>query len=166
MATVLLLNETDLPTFTLMGGEIDTDKWTPCLRDIQVTELKPILGKALYNKIMADYDNDALDGKYEELYAEYIFDYLIHSTSALYMHIGTVMVTNGGISVAIPDGNQAITPEKEAQLSNFQRSRAKHFERGMKKFLKDNATDIPEYVLPHNDDPTTDILGWYIPDEY
>ena len=60
----LLLSDQELLQNTVLGGNIDTDKYKICVQDAQLSKLVEILGEDLYEKIKTDYENDDLIGDY------------------------------------------------------------------------------------------------------
>ena len=57
---IYLITSQEIKDNTSMGGNVDPDKYIHFINDIQVTVLEPILGTALYDKILADFDSSSL----------------------------------------------------------------------------------------------------------
>lgn len=146
MGMILLLSENDLSKNTPMNGNIDVDRWVPCVKDAQKTELEPILGNILYKKICNDYYNDQLTGDYLELYEDYIKDYLMHESASLYLSIGAYLVTNAGITKQNPEGTIAVSKEEVDYLVVEQRRLANNYRRKLLQYLKKNKDNFIEYV--------------------
>lgn len=67
-----IIRQSDIVKYTPIGGNVDIDKFLPCVLDAQITDLEPLLGESLYDKIATDYENNDLAGLYLTLYDDYI----------------------------------------------------------------------------------------------
>jgi len=68
----LFLKENDIPALTSFSGNIDADSLKPHIFTAQTNDIKRILGTDLYNKMLADYEADALTGLYKTIYEDYL----------------------------------------------------------------------------------------------
>lgn len=142
MAT-LLIRPSEITEFTPMGGNVDEDKYLPCVFDVQVTVIEPLLGEALFDKVLEDFADNSLTGLYLELYNTYLTPILRHQVFAEYIEIGAYMVTNAGIFKNQPD-NAVVAEKSEIQyFAQTHRSKAQLYIDRCKKWLK--TSGIPEY---------------------
>lgn len=126
-----------------MGGNVDIDKYKPCIFDVQVTVIEPLLGNELYEKIKTDFDSDELAGLYLELYDSYLKPILRHQVFAEYVEIGAYTVANGGIFKHQPDNSEVVSKSEVQYLAQTQRTKAQMYVERAKKWLCEN--NIPEY---------------------
>ena len=56
METVLFASPQEITISTIVGGNVDVDKYNMHISDTQVFTIKPLLGSLLYDKIVADED--------------------------------------------------------------------------------------------------------------
>lgn len=103
MEDILLLYPNDISTYTNISGNLDLDRITPYIRLAQRTELKRILGLDLYNKIAEDFKNDALTGKYLELYTNFVKDILINYASYYVIIFNSIRTDNKGNFLYSPE---------------------------------------------------------------
>ena len=144
METVILLKENELTKNTLLGGNIDTDLYIPCIKDAQIIRLEEILGETLYDKICLDFENDDLSGLYETLHSKYIVPFLIAAASVEYLLIGAYKVSNNGIFKAQPVNTVAIEKNEVDYLVNNMRLKSEMYQDRMTRWLMLN--QLPEWV--------------------
>jgi hypothetical protein len=144
-----IIRAVDIAKYTPIGGNVDIDKFLPCVLDAQITDLEPLLGESLYNKICADYEADDLSGLYLTLYENYIKPFLIHSSAKNYFLIGAYQIGNGGIMKHTSENSEGISKSEIDYLYTNQRSKCEVYAGRMKKWLSLNrleeyytATDI------------------------
>ena len=140
---ILLIKASDLTKNTPLGGNIDIDRYTPCLWDAQLLKLEPILGETLYNKICTDFSTSDLTGDYLILYTNYIKPFLIHATAENYLLIGAYQIANGGIYKHSAENAETISKSEVDYLVVNQRSKAEAYAMRMEKWLCKN--NISEY---------------------
>ena len=56
MAELLLVKPEEITESTIMGGDVDLDKYTYTIFNTQIMTIEPLLGTLLYDKIKVDYD--------------------------------------------------------------------------------------------------------------
>lgn len=161
--TVILLKNNDLTINTSLGGSIDPQRYLHCIKDAQKTELKPMIGTALYTKLMLDFKENELEGVYKELYDDYVKDFIIHQAASLYLAIGAYQVSNAGITKTSTDNTTTVNKEELDYLVVHQRNLANHYLRQMIKFLKLNLDEIPEYKTLEIKPENKTFYGLYLP---
>ena len=97
MAEFLFITPQEITNTTVLGGNVDLDKYLFCIANTQVTTIEPLLGSELYDKIKTDAENDTLAGLYLELYTEFVKPITKNESLAQYLEIASYMVTNGGV---------------------------------------------------------------------
>lgn len=139
----LLIRPSEITQFTPMGGNVDVDKYTTCIYDVQVTVIEPLLGKSLYEKIKTDFANNSLVGKYEILYKDYLKPILRHQVFAEYVEIGSYTVANGGIYKHVPENAEVASKAEIQYLAQTQRTKTQIYIERAERWLRENS--LPEY---------------------
>jgi len=139
----ILLNDNEITESTLLGGNIDIDRYKFCIIDAQISKLEESLGETLYEKIKTDFENNDLTGDYLILHTKYIKPFLIHQSALEYLKIGAYHVSNGGIYKHTPSNGTAIDKNEVDFLVENQRVKAEMYMQRMEKWLSLNR--IPEY---------------------
>lgn len=139
----ILLNDNEITESTLLGGNIDVDRYKFCIIDAQISKLEESLGETLYEKIKTDFENNVLTGDYLILHTKYIKPFLIHQSALEYLKIGAYHVSNGGIYKHTPSNGTAIDKNEVDFLVENQRVKAEMYMQRMEKWLSLNR--IPEY---------------------
>ena len=111
----LIISIDDISRLSGFDGNIDNDSINPFIFMAQNSEIKRILGVALYDKIVSDYDSDTLAGNYELIYNDYIATILAYFTCSFYLQLGVAKVSQNGVYL--------VTPEKTEQLTDEQREK-------------------------------------------
>ncbi len=79
---VLLISDDILKDRTAIHGNIDSKMLYPEVKVAQDMYIHPILGTALYDKIIDDVDAGTIAGDYKTLLDDYIIDCLLYYTLA------------------------------------------------------------------------------------
>lgn len=82
---ILLIKPNDIFLNTTLQGNIDETRLIPMIANVQNLNIKPLLGISLYNKILTDFDADALAGSYETLYNDYLVDIISNLVASEYV---------------------------------------------------------------------------------
>jgi hypothetical protein len=145
MATIILLKNNELTKNTILGGNIDADRFIPAIKAAQNTKIKPLLGKELYNKVCTDFASSSLSGDYLELYNDYLKDMVIYSSSEIYLSVGAYMVSNNGITKIKTENSETVEKNEVDFLVQQYAKLYNHYEREFIKWIKLNP--LPEYTL-------------------
>ena len=142
MATYLITSQ-EVKSNTSMGGNVDSDNIMHLIFDAQIMVLENILGTALYNRIVNDFDLGNLSGIYLRIFVIYIKPVLWHSTYAAYLREANVLAKNGGVFTNTPEEATATPLENIQYVAKNAQSKADVYIERLTRFLCDN--DVPEY---------------------
>lgn len=162
MDDVILLSDNEITESTVLGGNIDVDKYRFCIIDAQNSRLEETLGEVLLQKIKDDFVGGFLTGNYQILYEKYIVPFLIHQSALEYILIGAYMVNNGGIYKHTPQNGQPAEKTEVDFIVNNQRNKSDMYLIRLEKWLCKNK--LPEYKCdPENIvNPKKQSVGtWY-----
>jgi hypothetical protein len=160
--TTILLAADDITKNTLLGGNIDVSRLVPPIKDYQKTRLKELLGKALYNKICADFETQTLSGLYLELYDDIVKELCIHGGTENFLMFGAYMISNNGITKTKTDSSETISKEEVDYIVQASRKLVAHYEDEFRSWIK--ANPLPEYPLTiKNSNPNIiNVGGWVL----
>lgn len=161
MNDALLIRSGDrlINRLSVINGNVDLDKITPSIWISQVTDVKRILTKDLYNKVLSDFENDTLSGDYLELFDDYVSNILIFYSSSDFILKNSIMVSNGGNFKHQPENSQTTDVKEVDRLVKYYRDLGNHFEMEFYEWIKDK--NIPEYNRGCGD-VETNIKNWYV----
>lgn len=166
MAELLLIKPEEITETTIMGGDVDLDKYTYTIYNTQIMTLEPLLGTQLYDKIKVDFEADTLSGLYLTLYTEYIKPILKYKSVAEYISIANYMLTNGGVLKHQADNKEIPTIGEIETLSGKYDSIAQMYIERFDKFMTLNSNSIPEYLTSQDDVNADNDLqitgGWWL----
>lgn len=115
MAEFIFITPQEMAQTTLLGGNVDIDKYIFCIANVQLTVIEPLLGTELYEKIKTDAENDDLTGLYLELYDKFVKPITKNEATAQYIEIASYMLTNGGLFKHTGE-NIEVVDKQEAQF--------------------------------------------------
>lgn len=168
MATYLITAQ-DIRLNTNLGGNVDSDKLLPFITDIQVMVLENVLGTKLYEKILTDFDNEALTGLYLQMFEDYIKPVLWHSVFAEYVKIGSIIIGNGGMYKHVAENAEVASIEDINYIAKNAQSKADTYIDRLIRFLCDQGGNISEYTTTQDEDydikpknALQTISGWYL----
>jgi len=161
-----LITAQEIKSNTSMGGNVDPDKFMHLLTDVEVLILEPILGTALFDKIVTDFNADTLADDYLQMFTDYIKPILWHSVYAQYLRDGIILAQNTGIYENAPDNGLTANIDNVKYNVKGAQSKADAYIGRLERYLCDK--NIPEYdnsqpndydVIPQDVDT---ISGWYL----
>lgn len=142
----LMISDTMIKDKTAIHGNIDPKIIYPDIKVAQDMYVHPILGTALYNKILTDIDNDALAGDYKFLVDRFIVDALIWYTLAELPTTISYQFWNKGVLRKQGDNTELPSMSDLMDISNKYRIRAEFYADRLRLYLRQNAaTKFPEY---------------------
>ncbi|MBD3661801.1 MAG: hypothetical protein HUJ11_06465 [Arenibacter algicola] len=142
--TTLLITANDLTQNTIMGGNIDPQKYVHVIKEAQIFIVEPILGTKLYNKIVTDFENSSLAGDYKTVLDDYVKPILIYSVAAEFILVHSYNIANGGVFKSSPQDSEPVSKSEVDFLVQEQHNKADAYIKRLKKYLC--SVSIPEYV--------------------
>jgi len=139
----LFVTPTDLKATTILGGNVDQDKFLPCIASVQLTVIEPLLGTELYDVIAAGAEANTLDGKYLELYNNYIKPIVKNQSIAEYVLISSFVIANGGAYKHQADNTENMTGDELSMLASKYSGLADVYIQRFEKWIDKN--DLDEY---------------------
>ena len=139
----LIIKPNDIPRLTALNGNIDLDKITPYVLQAQTNDIKRILRKDLYDKIVSDYVNKSFSGVYKTMYDDYIILVLAYYSASYFISFGSYQIVNNGIMKMASEGGTAVEMKDVQFLSEKYKALAIGFESELYDYLQ--TINIPEY---------------------
>jgi hypothetical protein len=143
MAEFLFITPQELASTTILGGNVDTDKFLFCIANVQVTVIEPLLGTELYDKILTEAEADTLTGLYQTLYDDFVKPITKQKSMAEYLEIASYIVDNGGIYKHTGDNIEIVDKQEVLFLSNKYNALAQMYIQRFNKWICKN--HIEEY---------------------
>ena len=158
--TTILIKQEELTRNTLIGGNVDVDRYLQAIKACQNLLIKPILTTTLYNKIVGDYETNSLSGLYLEMFDDYIKEMIIHGSAEIYISQGAYIISNNGITKTKTESSETISKEEVDYLVEASRKLYRLYEEQFLDWIKLNP--VPEYDKPCGIKYKT-YGGWFIP---
>jgi len=150
MTDIYLITSSEIAKNTPMGGNVDPDKYTNLIIDVQDLILEPVLGTKLYEKILTDFDNDSLSGVYLTMFNDYIKQVMWHSVFAEYVKLGSVWVSNKGLYKHLADNSESASQDEIDSLAKAYQSKADAYIARLERYLCD--VNVAEYDDSQDED--------------
>lgn len=152
--TTLFLKSEDIPTLTAFSGNIDADSLKPHIYTAQTNDIKRILSKPLYDKMLTDYEAGTgtgdLTGVYLDIYNDYLVPMEVYFACMYYMTFGGVKISNNGtVKISFTNGVTLSESEKNNLIATF-RQLANNNEQFFYDYMSEN--EIPEYTNTKEDE--------------
>lgn len=148
---ILLISDTMIKERTVIHGNIDAKLIYPNIKVAQDMYIHPILGTALYDKLLSDVSASSLAGNYKTLVDMYIVDTLIYYVlselpiSLSYQFWNKGMVRKLGEDTELPGIDELYS------IQNKYKNWAEFYANRLRLYLKQNAPAMfPEYINPGN----------------
>lgn len=167
MAELLFITPEEMTETTIIGGNVDIDKYTMCILNTQVRVIEPLIGSLLYEKIISDLEGTGLTGLYITLFEKYIKPITKYESCANYISISPYTLTNGGLYKNAPENAQIVDKKETDALSEGYSSIAQTYINRFNKWIELNKESIPEYVYMQDGVDADKINvnnGWFFGD--
>ena len=165
MAEFLFIQPSEISSTTIMGGNVDIDKYIFCVADTQISVIEPLLGTELYDFILAGATADNLTGLYATLYTEFVKPITKHAATGKYIEISSYSLDNGGLFKHAPDNAEIVDKEEAQFLAGKYSNMAQMFVIRFEKWILKNP--LTEYKRSQEEVDAQSIklsAGWYFGD--
>lgn len=163
MAELLFITPDELAKTTILGGNVDRDKYTFSILNVQVTVIERLLGTELYDKIVSDVENATLTGLYATLYNDYVKPITKYESCAEYIEVASFMLNNGGLFKHTADNSETVSKDDTYNLSQKYHGLAQMYVERFNKWICNNS--LPEYKTYQdevNAGKINNTSGWYL----
>lgn len=166
MAEALLISRKDLVRYTVLGGNVDTEKFIQFVKVAQDIHIQGYLGTKLLRKIQDGITNDNLTTPYLELLEEYIKPMLIHFAMVEYIPFSAYTIANKGVFKHNSENSDSVEKTEVDFLVAKERNIASSYVQRFLDHINNNSSLYPEYNENSSGDqyPTQEnfFIGWYI----
>lgn len=148
---ILLISDLMIKERTAIHGNIDPKLIYPDIKAAQDMYIHPLLGSALYDKLLSDINSATLTGDYKTLVDNYIVDTLIYYTLSELPTTIAYQFWNKGVVRKLGDNTELPSFDELMSLQRKYRDRAEFYGNRLTMYLKQNApTKFSEYLNPGN----------------
>lgn len=134
---------------TTMHTNVEEKMIYPEIKAAQDMYVLPILGTALFDKILTEIDGNTLQGAYKTLVDDYLVDMLCYYTLSEMPENINYQFSNRGVVTKQSDNAQVPSMSDLYAIVAKYKNRAEHYQKAAIKYLKQNApTLFPEYINP------------------
>ena len=166
MAQALFISRDDIIKFTVLNGNIDTDKFIQFIKIAQDVHIQNYLGTRLFNRLNDDIVNDDLTQPYSDLLTIYIKPMLIHWAMVEFLPYAAYTVANKGVFKHNSENSSNVDKNEIDFLIAKERDVAQSYTNRFIDFMCFNQVDFPEYNANSNADVFPDkdanFTGWVI----
>jgi hypothetical protein len=163
MAELLFITPQEIAETTIVGGNVDFDKYVPCILETQLKTIEELLGSELYNKIVNDLEGAGLSGDYLILFNDYIKPITKNESVATYILISPYSLGNGGLFKRTFNGVETIDYKEVLNLSQRYSSIAQMYINRFHKWIE--ANPLEEYKTQQEEVNASKNInlnnGWY-----
>jgi len=166
MAEALLITRNDLVKLTILGGNVDTDKFIQFIKIAQDIHIQNYLGTRLFRKIQDGIVNENLAEPYLSLLVDYVKPMLIHWAMLEYIPFAAYTIANKGVFKHSSENAENVEKVEVDFLVNKERDIAQNYTQRFIDFMSFNSNQFPEYTANANGDVYPDrknyFSGWVI----
>lgn len=109
METVLFASPQEITISTIVGGNVDVDKYNMYISDTQLVTIKPLLGSLLYDKLITDVTAGNLSGLYVTLKDEFVKPITKYQAVANFVTLSSYSLNNAGLFKNNPKDIQIVS---------------------------------------------------------
>jgi hypothetical protein len=166
MAQALFISRDDIIKFTVLNGNIDTDKFIQFIKIAQDVHIQNYLGTRLFNRLNDDIVNDDLIEPYTTLLTTYIKPMLIHWAMVEFLPYAAYTVANKGVFKHNSENSTNVDKNEIDFLIAKERDVAQSYTNRFIDYMSFNQVSFPEYNANSNADVFPDrdanFTGWVI----
>ena len=157
MANKLFISPQQIQQTTILGGNVDVDKFQFCIDTVEITVIEPLLGTELFDKIKTDWTADTLAGDYLELFTEFVQPITKYEATGQYINIAQYTLDNGGIFKHSPENAEVVDKDEVQSLAQVYHANAQMYVQRFEKWICKNT--ITEYKTYQDSVNATKNIG-------
>lgn len=144
MKKILLVGVKAIKGESIIEENVDEKILSKVIANVQDIQLKPILGKALYETVCDEAREKAADNLYvipeptNELLNDYIQPFLIHAVVAEFVAINNYKISNKGVQKLNDNSSTSINASEVEYIKNYYDNYVSTYKNNLIKFLQDN----------------------------
>jgi hypothetical protein len=166
MAEVLFIKPEDVKRYTILDGNVDTDKYITIIEVSQETHIQNYLGTDLYKRLQDGIQANDLNAD-EVILLEYIQKALIFYVGADYLPFSAYNVANGGLFKNTPENSITVDKTEVDYLVQSYRDKSQYYTQRLIDYLCNNSSKFPEYSTNTDNEINPDTYinltgGWYL----
>jgi hypothetical protein len=154
-ANVLMISEQSFKDYTIASANIDLKNLTQVIKMTQDRYIHPIVGTALYNKILNLILDEEIgfvqNGVYKKLLDEYLTDTLFNYVLGELPMAMQYKFVNKGVMKKTSEFSEQPSVAELNSISEYYRGYAQWYAERTINYLCANSTQYPEYLNPGND---------------
>ena len=166
MAQALFISRDDIIKFTVLNGNIDTDKFIQFIKIAQDIHIQNYLGTRLFNRLNDDIVNDDLTEPYTTLLTTYIKPMLIHWAMVEFLPYAAYTVANKGVFKHNSENSSNVDKNEIDFLIAKERDVAQSYTNRFIDYMCFNQVSFPEYNANSNadvfPDKSADFTSWVL----
>jgi hypothetical protein len=151
----LFITTDDLRRKSIIGGNVDADKFIQFIEVSQDIHIQNYLGTKLYDKIStlitSDTIDDAGNADYKTLLNTYITPMLIWFAQSDYYMFASYQVSNGGVFRHRSESSETPSMQEIKSLVDSSRDKAEFYVRRFLDYMDNNSNLFPEYNESNED---------------
>lgn len=148
---ILMVSANMIKDRTTVHGNLDPKLMYPDIKMAQDMHIHPLLGTALYDKLLTDISGGTLTGNYKILMDRYIVDCLIYYVLKDLVTSVSFQIWNKGVIRKQGENTELPSMSDLVDISNAYKQKAEWYGERLRNYLRENASDMfPEYLNPGN----------------
>lgn len=162
MAELLFIQPSEIAQTTILGGNVDVDKYMFNVLNTQISVIEPLLGTELYDYIITNFAT--LSGDYLTLYTDYVKPTTKNEALAQYIEMASYTLNNAGLFKHQPEAAEIVDKEEAQFLAGKYHALAQMYIRRFDKWIcKNPLTEYKTYQAEVNASKQMKVTGgWYL----
>lgn len=162
MAQALFVTREDIVKYTVMNGNVDTDKFIQFVKIAQDIHIQNYLGTKLYDKINDDIVAGTLSSPYTTLLSKYVKPMVIHWAMVEYLPYSAYTIANKGVYKHNSENSTNVEKNEVDFLIEKERDVAQHYTNRFLDYICYNTATFPEYNTNSNGDMFPDFEANFV----
>lgn len=161
MAELLFIQPSEIASTTVLGGNVDVDKYLFNVLTTQISVIEPLLGTELYDYIVTNFAT--LTGDYSTLYTEFVKPITKYEALADYIEQASYTLDNAGLFKHAPDNAEVVDKDEAQYLAQKYHALAQMYVQRFNKWIcKNTITEYKTYQDEVNAQKNMKLTGgWY-----